>query len=777
MLDSIAQLGAGQSFWQLATVNGLLTPLAVGFVTASFAVAGLLAAAIPIIIHILNRRRYKIVTWAAMDFLLNAMKKNRRRLKFEQWLLLATRCLLLGLLGLALARPISCETASLAGLSGSRSGVHVFVIDNSYSMGYDTGRPTSPTHLAHAKKLAKEQINRLSRGGESVAIITASRPAAAVGNGKPTFDLDAAKAAVDRIEQSAGGTDLHGALQLALTVGREEEKQLQLSLYLLSDATKSAWETSQASAIKQTAAELAGIYKITSFNLAKGQQSNQAAVELTSGSNLVTTKFPADFRTVLRGFGQGLEAPLQWKLDGELQPGGGMLKLDTQTPPQTLANVAIKLGGPHVVTATLAGGDKLQVDDTRWLVTSVASELKVLIVEGERGMGGTGGSGAFLQLALSPPKTSDKVSNSANFKTDSYVSAEAISSLELAGKVLAEYGAVIMTDVGQLTAGQGDRLASYVRNGGTLMWFMGDQVSADNYNQVLVPRKLLPGVLAKRNAVASDQSGYLFDFKPRGVSHRLLGIFAGEDRSGLDTAQVFTYMQLVLPNDTQAERVLDYLPAGATPNASSSAEKDKALAVDPAITMHSLGQGRVVFVSTSAGPEWTSFPAKPAYVTLMHELLSGTVSAGDSWMNLSVGQSLEVPATLQLSGQPQLLDPTKKPLPLQPSSVGSISSFKSEPLDRPGVYTLTTGSRTIPIAVNVPRDEADVRTLDNNAIKTALGGIDVDLQNDELPPELASQTAGNDFGWNVMLLVLMIVGLECFLAMQFGHTRRMVAKV
>src|SRR5437763_9644893 len=107
--------------------------IAIGFVTPAFAIAGVALAAVPIIIHILNRRRYRTVQWAAMDFLLRAMKKNRRRLRFEHWLLLAVRCCVLGLLGLALARPLACDQKSLAGLS-TRSGLHVLVIDNSYSM-------------------------------------------------------------------------------------------------------------------------------------------------------------------------------------------------------------------------------------------------------------------------------------------------------------------------------------------------------------------------------------------------------------------------------------------------------------------------------------------------------------------------------------------------------------------------------------------------------------------------------------------------------------------
>ena len=57
-----------------------LSLVAVAFVTPAFFIAGALLAALPIIIHILNRRRYKIMPWAAMEYLLAAMKKNRRRL-------------------------------------------------------------------------------------------------------------------------------------------------------------------------------------------------------------------------------------------------------------------------------------------------------------------------------------------------------------------------------------------------------------------------------------------------------------------------------------------------------------------------------------------------------------------------------------------------------------------------------------------------------------------------------------------------------------------------
>jgi hypothetical protein len=92
-------------------------------------------------------------------------------------------------------------------------------------------------------------------------------------------------------------------------------------------------------------------------------------------------------------------------------------------------------------------------------------------------------------------------------------------------------------------------------------------------------------------------------------------------------------------------------------------------------------------------------------------------------------------------------------------------------LDQPGVYTLTTGAGNVPIAVNVPAEEADVHTIDNAAIKSALGNIDLTLAGDQPPTDTAIASMANDWGWTVMLILLVAVGLESFMAMHFGHFR------
>ncbi|MEO6434879.1 MAG: BatA domain-containing protein [Tepidisphaeraceae bacterium] len=757
--------------------------LSVGFVTPAFFAAGLLLASIPIIIHILNRRRYKTVQWAAMEFLLRAMRKNRRRLKFEQWILLATRCLLLLIVATALARPMGCQDSTLAALAGQRAGLHVIVIDNSYSMAYEAGRPDAATHFDRARKLAKELIGTFLAGGESVAIIVASSPASAV-LAAPTYDLQAAQDAVDRVQQTYSGTDLLGALRLAADVGEREKAVTRKNLYLITDGTRSAWETSEADAMKQVGQALARTYRVTHFNLGRQTQWNQAMLEVKPSANLVTNRLSNDLLARAAGFGSSPtgEARVQWKLDDALLPGGGgQVKLGGEPLTLTQTSAVFRTGGPHVVAVSLIGEDRLKDDNNRLRVVDVASELKVLIVEGERGMGRLGGSGAFLELALAPPK--EGPTETTGTKSDSYVAPELISDLELGNKVLGDYRAVILAGVGQVSAAQADQLALFVKNGGSLIVFMGEPVSAENYNQVLLPRGLMPGALTKRVGAAGD-AGFLFDFNPEGLLHPLLGLFARRPGTGLNTAQVYTYWQMDIKGESKAERVLDYLSsggvatsapttAGVAAGAEATSAKLQAAANDPAITLHSLGEGRVVVVTTTANAEWTSFPAKPSYVALVHELLAGSVSSADRWMNLSASQALLVPAGIKFTAAAKLLDPKQNEIVLQPLAARDGGSYRSPPLLLPGVYHLSTGSATLPIVVNVASEESDVRTLEDAAIKKALGDPEISMESDTLPlAALADSKAGNDFGWPLMLIGLTLVAAECFMAMRFGHYRR-----
>src|SRR6187200_1390071 len=122
-----------------------------------FAAGGLLVAA-PIIIHLLNRRKFRIVDWAAMDFLLEADQRNRRRVQIEELILLLLRCLAMFLAGLFLARPFLPSSITRSLFQSDRTE-RVILLDDSPSM-ESLHAGTSPFRIA--KRSIAEFITALS---------------------------------------------------------------------------------------------------------------------------------------------------------------------------------------------------------------------------------------------------------------------------------------------------------------------------------------------------------------------------------------------------------------------------------------------------------------------------------------------------------------------------------------------------------------------------------------------------------------------------------------
>src|SRR5437867_11279123 len=90
------------------------------FANPGFLAAGGALVSAPILIHLINRMRFKRIRWAAMEFLLKSQKRNRRRLIIEQIILLMLRCLMMVLAGLLLARFIGFQTPPETDEEGKR---------------------------------------------------------------------------------------------------------------------------------------------------------------------------------------------------------------------------------------------------------------------------------------------------------------------------------------------------------------------------------------------------------------------------------------------------------------------------------------------------------------------------------------------------------------------------------------------------------------------------------------------------------------------------------
>src|SRR4051794_27509644 len=161
----------------------LLLPLVFAFNFANVSMlGGLAAASLPIIIHLLNRRKFREMNWAAMRFLLAAIRKNQRRIRIEQWILLAIRTLLVIFVVTAMARPFLESLGALPLLPGQRTH-WVLVLDGSRSMDTTTA---GTSRFDQAKEIAA-RLAKDARQGDAISVVLMADPPRTV-IGAPAFN-------------------------------------------------------------------------------------------------------------------------------------------------------------------------------------------------------------------------------------------------------------------------------------------------------------------------------------------------------------------------------------------------------------------------------------------------------------------------------------------------------------------------------------------------------------------------------------------------------------
>ncbi len=205
-----------------------LAQLGSAFIAPALAGAGALAIGIPIAIHLLSRLRRKRENWGAMRFLRLAYQQQKNKLRLEQWLLLLTRCLLVALIGLALAGPVvggswAAWFGTLLGSSGGGRTVHVViddalpsgVEDNAVNQEAQADPETQDNRTTRLEALKAEALAWLSAvgAGDRVVLWTTTRgpgePQAISAAGQPRGDV---AAALEALEPGYGAADWEGVV-------------------------------------------------------------------------------------------------------------------------------------------------------------------------------------------------------------------------------------------------------------------------------------------------------------------------------------------------------------------------------------------------------------------------------------------------------------------------------------------------------------------------------------------------------------------------------------
>jgi hypothetical protein len=341
-----------------------------------FAVGGLVLAAGPIAIHLLNRQRYRVVYWAAMDFLRQAVRRSRRIMRLQDIILMLLRSLALLLFGLAMARPYF--TRPSAEVYPDQPVHAVLVLDNSLSMGYER---VGGTLLDAAKSRAKEFVGRLPPGSR-VSVLPACGSSAAVNPGAYSTKEDAVDAIsslplVDRSSRAAAVLDL--AQEACRRVSSPSTKQI----LFLSDQQAINWPRES---LAPQIEKLGGLLQLVQVGATGAENAWVSDFRLQDGIADVQT--PAVFLATVQSQGPATRrVQVLLSIDGvpfapqtvELQPGQAK---EIRFPPYRFS-VPVQSGQATLVRAevSIEPHDHLPADDHRYLAVPVVAAHPVVFVD------------------------------------------------------------------------------------------------------------------------------------------------------------------------------------------------------------------------------------------------------------------------------------------------------------------------------------------------------------------------------------------------------------
>jgi len=586
------------------------------------------AALVPLLLYLWNRQQYRESPWAAMEFLLAAVQEKARRLRIERLLLLMLRMAIPIALAIALADFRWQSSPSTGSSLVARPPTHhMFVVDLSWSMAYEVD---GVSRLARAKQLVREIIND-SPQGDGFTLVALSNPAVDVIR-VPAFSRDDAIAELEGLEIVDDVADLSTALELVqqtlINLQANFPRLEKHNVYCVSDMGENTWNAVTTRGGRQQIDEIAALASVVTVDVGVEQPGNVAITSVSRNQSVVTTATGTVWQVGverLAGPPQGkhlvemlVEGKLADRQEIELNGGSATVGFEYQFDQQRQYEVAFR-----VVPAS-ASGDSLSVDDAWHEIVVVNATYEILCLEGRAG------SARNVAIALAPSDESPY-----NVRT--------IPDHRLEQTSLAGIDVLLLCNPGRFTSERRTQLEEYLKQGGSIVLFLGDLASVENYNRML-------GAAEGRSAILPAE---LLEFSPQGTHrfapgeyrHPIVDVFRGQDRSGLLTTPVWKYVRLAKPS-MYANVALQFANG------------------DPVIVEHAVLGGHVtlitippseISVATQTGQSypWTAWSAWPSFPPLIHEILLHSLSHQAATYNLRVGETFS--STIPSSSDTQVV--------------------------------------------------------------------------------------------------------------------------
>ena len=723
------------------------------FLHAPFVLTGVALIALPILIHLINRMRYRVVQFAAMEFLLQSQKRNQRRLLIEQLLLLLLRILIVLGIVMLISRLI-LDPAQMSIFRGAQSH-HVVLIDDSLSMRDRFGETTA---FGQAIKV----VNQLVAGGaqlpntQKFTLIRLSQP-------EQPF-------VVERIVNEDFVTELsskldpqsfkctHQMLDLAtgLRAAKKllsEEKASVKNLHVISDFREHDWQDQKAITSQLEELSSAGV-AINLVRAAGDAHPNLAVTSLSGDTQVAAADVPLRMQVAVKNFGNQVATDVRLSIfDNEEKLPSSVVfeKIDPQTEVTHDFEVRFPTVATHRLRVSLEA-DPLPEDNSRSLAIDVPKAVPVLIVDGDP----SGEDGSYVADAIAADPTATGYSAT-------------IENVEfLRKRPLHGYACIYLLNIAELPADSIDALEKFVASGGGLAWYLGDAIRPAHYNESLFRQGagLFPIPLdSSPRELVVDPSSTGADLVPS--KHPIFRIFSGDDVDMINRVRIF-----------------EAFPPAKDWTLDDQQRKDRVQTIaslrnrDPLYLEHRFGKGKIVTCLTTAQPEWNNWATDYSFVVVQLELVKSLARTDRNPEFRLAGEPIVVeldPA--EYSDTVEILVPgdegdrttriqaSQTKLPDQNAGTEQLTKTATfRETDEPGVYTVRLLSQNQVtedrlIAYNTAPAESDLAIASTSDLRKRLGSLTgVTIQEFGQLDWVEGREAGSEIRqWLIWLLLILLL--------------------
>jgi hypothetical protein len=744
--------------------------------------AGALAVTLPVLIHLLNKRRFKIVDWAAMDFLLDADKKNRRRVRLEDLILLLLRCLAMLLIGLMLARPfLPSQLAQVF----SRAAQYEWVVwlDDSFSQRV---REHQVSQFDSCKDALRAMMERAiaSDSDEYLTLLLASQP------GKPVVaakriaadTLSELLRIIDELECTDRSADYPRSLEDLGDYLAGQREDINRIVFLFSDLRLRDWSSESAEqAPNEMLKKIAGLDTVAGcFVIDSGneQVENLAITDVRSDElQVANTVIRYDVTVANRGALTARDVDVRLQVGetapqinriAELAPGQSvtlafpfMFTPEAQDEDdqdldrrfrdnQSYRHLRVELATDAQRTDALAD------DDTFDYVAPILNGIPVLFVDGEPNIIPERGETYFLE---------------ATEVQGTGLLAETVTHSEFESVSLSKYQVIFLCNVGEVSRDRLLALEQWVRDGGGLVIMPGAQVRAAAFNDVFFRQGegLSPIRLLTEQGDYSRQNFCGFELAPGGHPAFRVALSLNNLFSSL---KVYRWWTSEVAEGQLGTTVA--IPLRLTDETRSIGMAER-----------SFGKGRVLAFSFPADLDWTDWPPHPSYAPVVFDLihyLSGgagepnTTRVGESFsqlIDLSVFESGVAFVDPDGETTESLAQPVSES---EASSQSVLYQARLSDVGRRGVYQLKLRRSdgqpaNILFAANLDPTEGDLRRLETEQFGSSFWGDRVSLIALADLGELEIAGGQNELWLQVLIALAALLFLEQLIGWWFGHRR------